>query len=144
MSHSLRYVLSLGLLVLLAACGRSNRVTVRHASATPGDAQGESLVFLTLENASDQTEVLTAVESDAAAQATLMLSLSVDRGREDEEITQPIPQVEIPPKAAFEMNPNGIFIQLSGLRQDLRPGDTIELTLHFQQAGNVKISVPVR
>ncbi len=130
--------------LLLAACSPSPPITVRTASASPAEAGGASTVLLILENNSNRTAYLTAVESDVAAQAALLMSLSVDRGREDEEITQSLAELEMLPGTAFEMSPNGIFIQLSGLKRALHPGDTIELILHFKQGGQMKVSVPVR
>lgn len=42
-----------------------------------------------------------------------------------------------------DMNTDDIHLMLIGLRQDLRDGDTFELTLDFEQAGSVTVTVPV-
>ncbi len=144
MKHLLRLIIALGGLMLLTACGASDKIDVRSATASPANAQGESIVLLILENQSSEADYLTAVETSVAAQAALMMSLTVDREEEDIEIVQPVPEMEILPKAAFEMSPHGIFIQLSGLKQALRAGDTFDITLHFKRAGKITIPVTVK
>jgi copper(I)-binding protein len=52
--------------------------------------------------------------------------------------------VEIAPGAPTVLEPGGLHIMLIGLRQKLAPGQTIALTLVFEQAGEVTVDVPVR
>jgi hypothetical protein len=42
-----------------------------------------------------------------------------------------------------DMGAEDLHVMLIGLRQDLRDGDQFELTLNFEQAGDVALTVPV-
>lgn len=144
MKHLHRWLLYLVLGVWLTACSNQDAILIRAARATPAEAQGDSVVLLVLENQGKDTDYLTAVETPIAAQAGLMMSLSVDREEEDIEIEQAVSELELLPHAPLEMSTNGIYIHLSGLKQPLRPGDTFDLVLHFRRAGKVNVSVQVQ
>ncbi len=51
--------------------------------------------------------------------------------------------LEIPARGTLEMKPGGYHIMLMGLQAPLKQGETLELTLVFERAGEVKVSVPV-
>lgn len=44
---------------------------------------------------------------------------------------------------SVDMGTDGYHVMLIGLRQDLRDGDSFELTLDFEHAGSVVVTVPV-
>lgn len=52
--------------------------------------------------------------------------------------------VQIPGGDPVEFKPGGLHIMLVDLNRDLKAGDTISLTMSFQNAGNVTIDVFVR
>lgn len=43
----------------------------------------------------------------------------------------------------LEMKPGGLHVMLMGLKAPLRPGTRLPLTLRFERAGNVQVSLPV-
>ena len=45
--------------------------------------------------------------------------------------------------ARIAMKPGGMHVMLMGLKAPLRPGTRLPLTLRFERAGNVQVSVPV-
>jgi hypothetical protein len=47
------------------------------------------------------------------------------------------------PNARIAMKPGGMHIMLMGLTAPLRPGTRLPLTLRFERAGNVQVSLPV-
>jgi periplasmic copper chaperone A len=57
---------------------------------------------------------------------------------------QPIARLEIPAGGSVELKPGSYHIMLIGLKQDLNAGDTIEITLTFEKAGELSLSVPVK
>lgn len=69
--------------------------------------------------------------SPAASGGTMMGMQQVDR-------------VEIPAGGTLELKPGSYHIMLIGLTQELKVGDTIELTLTFEKAGDVKVTAEVR
>jgi periplasmic copper chaperone A len=55
-----------------------------------------------------------------------------------------IPAIDIPAGGSVELAPGGLHIMLLDLVDDLAPGDRFELTLTFEGAGDVTITVEVR
>lgn len=56
---------------------------------------------------------------------------------------QQVMEIALPAGTAVELKPGGYHVMFIGLVNPLQTGDTIELTLTFQNAGEVTISVPV-
>jgi hypothetical protein len=46
--------------------------------------------------------------------------------------------------ALEEMKPGGHHIMLLGLKRDLKPGDTVTVTVTFEKAGMMTVEAPVR
>jgi len=57
---------------------------------------------------------------------------------------QPIKRLEIPAGGTVELKAGSYHIMMIGLKQDLKPGDTIEIILTFEKAGEVKVNAAVR
>jgi copper(I)-binding protein len=57
---------------------------------------------------------------------------------------QPVKRLEIPAGGSVELKSGSYHVMLIGLKKDLKAGDTIEITLTFEKAGKVTVSVPVR
>jgi periplasmic copper chaperone A len=54
-----------------------------------------------------------------------------------------IPGIEIKPGAKAELKPGGFHIMLLDLKQPLKVGDKIPMTLVFEKAGKIEVSVAV-
>lgn len=57
---------------------------------------------------------------------------------------RPVDAVEVPPGEAATLEPGGLHLMLLGLTTRLEEGQTIPLTLRFENAGEVTLEVPVR
>jgi periplasmic copper chaperone A len=57
---------------------------------------------------------------------------------------QPVARLEIPAGGSVELKPGSYHIMLIGLKQDLKVGDSIEITLKFETAGEIKVTAAVR
>lgn len=55
-----------------------------------------------------------------------------------------IERLEISAGGTVELKPGGYHLMLIGLNQELVVGETIELTLNFEKAGEVKVTAEVR
>ncbi|HQV56683.1 MAG TPA: copper chaperone PCu(A)C [Ilumatobacteraceae bacterium] len=55
-----------------------------------------------------------------------------------------IDSLDIPAGTAVELKPGGYHVMLIGLVKPLVAGSNVELTLTFEKAGDVKVTVPVR
>jgi copper(I)-binding protein len=151
-SPNMRVLLpSLGFL-LLVACGEKGEASkplvvdpwARPATVEIGDdgspTPANSAVYLTVRNPGPASEVLLGGATPAAGAVELHESLlegDVMRMREVEGL-------EVPGGEEAELRPGGLHLMLLGLRQSLAVGDTLTLTLFFQGADSLEISVPVR
>jgi copper(I)-binding protein len=52
--------------------------------------------------------------------------------------------LEIKPGQTVELKPGGYHVMFMGLKQQLKPGDTVKGTLEFAKAGKVEVVYPVR
>jgi copper(I)-binding protein len=57
---------------------------------------------------------------------------------------QPIARLDIPAGGSVELKPGSYHIMLIGLKQDLKVGDSIEITLKFEKVGEIKVTATVR
>ena len=57
---------------------------------------------------------------------------------------QKMDRLEIPAGGKVELKPGSYHVMLIGLTRELKAGETIEVTLTFEKAGDVKVSLPVR
>lgn len=51
--------------------------------------------------------------------------------------------VAIGPGTSVTLNPGGTHIMIAGLKQQLREGQTLPLTLEFEKAGKIELQVPI-
>lgn len=101
---------------------------------------GNGAVYGTLRNTGRERDALVAAASDAAA--TVELHETANDGGVMR--MRPLPRFEVPAGGALELKPGGRHIMLLGLRQDLRPGASVRVTLTFERQGPATIEVPVR
>ena len=57
---------------------------------------------------------------------------------------EPIARLEIPAGGTVQLAPGGYHIMLIGLTKDLNVGDTVQVTLKFEKAGDVTVTADVR
>ena len=57
---------------------------------------------------------------------------------------QPVDEITIDADTTLELKPGGYHVMLIGLKQDLKVGDTIPVTLEFEHSGEVKVTAEVR
>jgi copper(I)-binding protein len=110
-----------------------------YARATvPGQPAGAA--YVTIENTGRSTDKLVGATSPIAKSVEIH-SMSMDgnvmKMRE-------VPNIELKPSATVEMKPGqGNHLMLVGLNKPLKAGDSFPLTLTFEKAGKVDVSVKV-
>ncbi len=94
-----------------------------------------SAAYMKLSNSGDTPDKLLAVKSDAAGDAMLHES------RMEDGIMKMlhVDGIEIPAHGSAELKPLGFHVMLMGLKQPLKAGATLPLTLVFEKQGEVKI-----
>jgi copper(I)-binding protein len=107
--------------------------------ATIGDST-DSAAYMKIENAGDKPDRHVSVKSDGAEDAMLHES------RMEEGVMKMVhlpDGIEVPAHGAAELKPLGLHVMLMGLKQPLKDGATLPLTLTFANAGEVKVDAVV-
>lgn len=120
---------------LLIGAGGDHGAGQSHDAAT-----STSAVYMTLVNTGASADAIVAVASDAAEVVephSLALENNVARMR-------PVQRIEIPADGSVALKPGGFHLMLIGIKRDLRPGDTLNLTLTLQSGATLQVAVPVR
>ena len=110
------------------------------ARATPSGAK-TGAVYMTIDNKSDTADRLTGVSS-AVADKLQIHEMKVENGvMQMREISGGLP---IPADGSVVLKPGSYHVMLIGLKKPLTAGETFPLTLTFEKAGNISVTVPVQ
>ena len=101
---------------------------------------GNGAVYVTITNRSAEPDALVSATTDAAT--TVELHETVQEGGVMK--MRPRPKFEVAGGGRLEMKPGGYHIMLLGLKHDLKPGDTVSVTVTFEKAGRMTVEAPVR
>lgn len=134
---------SLALVLWLSACSNASRdpvITVTDAWARPSpmaERAGAAYMLITNDGAADQllsitTPLAAAVELHETKHADGMMAMS------------PLEALAIPANGQVELKPGGYHLMLVGLTRELQAGDTLTLTLKFEQTGELVVMAEVR
>ena len=97
--------------------------------------------FLTIRNTGTNDDRLGSVQSDAAKKVELHSNIAGENG-----VMRMVPiegGISIPAGQEHQLKRGGDHVMLMGLVQPLADGDTISVTLSFEQAGDVTVEIPV-
>jgi copper(I)-binding protein len=114
-----------------------------HMMGTPGSEMsmgmtGTGVVYMTIANTGEDDDALVGASTDRA-QAVEVHETSVK-----DDVGSMLPHegpLVIPAGESVSVEPAGLHIMLVNLNEDIRLGDTFELTLEFEHAGDVTIPV---
>ena len=110
------------------------------ARATPAGAS-TGAVYLTITNKSHDADRLLSASSDVADKLQFHEMKVVNGIMEMREITGGLP---VAANGSVVLKPGSYHVMLIGLKKPLKADETIPLTLDFEKAGKVSITVPVR
>jgi hypothetical protein len=116
-------------------------ITIQDAwtRATPGNAR-TAAVYFTAINRGSESDRITSASSPASDRAEMHTNIhdgDIMRMRR-------VISVDVPAGGRAEFKPNGFHVMLTGLKGPLKAGDKVPLTLHFDRAGDMTITVTVR
>lgn len=101
-----------------------------------------SAAYGLLINLTDEDDTLVSASTDAAATVELHeMSMTADGVMQMRPVEGGFP---VAAHNYFTLQPGGFHIMLMGLTRELTPGSMLDLTLVFEHAGEVALSVPVR
>jgi len=124
------------------AFAQNASIQVEHpwSRATPTGAS-TGAVYLTITNNSHDTDRLLGGSSDVAGKLQIHEMKVVNGTMEMREVSGGLP---VPAGGSVVLKPGSYHIMLIGLNKPLKAGETIPLTLDFEKAGKVSITVPIR
>jgi hypothetical protein len=99
-----------------------------------------SAAYMVLQNMSDTPDALIAANTDVAETVELHTVVMEDNVM----MMRPVEQIDIPASGETELRPGGFHVMLLGINQDLAEGETVDLTLTFENAGDISVTAPVR
>jgi copper(I)-binding protein len=145
MSHLTRR--ALGALILTLPAGAvlaRNDVTkgdiaIGHPWTRAAGANANGAGFMTLKNNGAAGDRLISAASPAAR--VVELHTHIREG--DVMRMRPVADIPIPPGQTVHLRPGGLHIMLIGLTEPLRQGATVPLTLRFERAGEVQVTLGV-
>ncbi len=108
------------------------------AGTMAGDAN--SVVYLTITNRGDGRDRLSGVTSDVSEAVELHYT-AIENNVASMSMVR---TVDLPKHGTVRFSPGGYHLVLVRMRRDLRPGDTVNLSLTFERAGVVSVAVVVR
>ena len=119
---------------------RADPLRIDHpfARATPPGAKSGA-VFLTVLNGGSETDRLLRASTPIAG-GVILHQMAVEDGVMK---MRAVPSLSVIPGGRLELKPNGYHLMLIDLKQPLKLGEKFPLTLSFERAGSVLISVPV-
>jgi periplasmic copper chaperone A len=95
--------------------------------------------FMAIENRGKDGDRLVGVTSSAAATAQLH-EMAMDGAVMT---MRPVQGIDLKPGATVQLRPGSYHVMLEGLKQPLKQGDEIPLTLTFEKSGSIDVSVKV-
>jgi copper(I)-binding protein len=118
---------------------KAGSIEIEHAWARPS-ATATGAIYLEIDNKGSAPDRLVAASTSAAGKAELhthIMDGNIARMR-------PVDAIEVTPGSATVLRPGGLHIMLIGLKAPLKEGDKVALTLTFEKAGKVDVTVPVQ
>ncbi len=130
------------LLAGLAACTAepASELNIQDPWARPAVMGGNAAVYFTLVNKGNVSDALVGASSDAAETA----GLHETRMEGDIISMAPMSRIEVPAGGRTELKPGGLHVMLVELKQDISPGDTVSVTLRFENSDEITVEAEVR
>jgi len=139
-------VVSIMVLILVSACGpkpvpvvSQNGIEVYAPTARAVNASETTAAYMLVKNTGSEPDMLLTAACDTANMVEVMntqmegdmMSMSETKG------------IEIPAGASVELKSGSYHIMLMDLKEDLKAGGTVSVTLVFEKAGTIVVEVPV-
>jgi copper(I)-binding protein len=99
-----------------------------------------SALYFTIENEGETADTLFKVESDLAERIEIHETYSSG----DVMGMREVGMIVVEARSSFELKPGAHHIMLMKLKQDLKSDEKGDFTLHFKEAGEIKITAVVK
>ena len=132
-------------MLFLSACGAKGAegtgVEAKDFWTRAALKDGNGAAYMILQNHTSEDVALIGASSDAAMAVEIHLS-AVDAAGTMQMTKQE--SVTVPANGELELKPGSYHVMMMGLKQDLKAGDKISLTLHFKNYEDITLTVPVQ
>lgn len=126
--------------IFLTACTPKEGIEVRDAW-TRAAAQGENgAVYFVIHNYSETDDALVRISTEVAEAVEFHESEMVH----DVMQMRMVHSVPLASGEDVKFAPGGLHIMLVNLREELKVGERVDITLHFQNIPDISLSVPVQ
>jgi copper(I)-binding protein len=129
-----------GILLLSACSAKSTDIEVHDPWARMALKHENTAIYLIIHNHSDSLDEIIGASSEIADLVEIHKTEEDANGMMQMNLQSSVP---LPVNAEISFQPGGLHIMLTGLKQDLKVGDTISITLHFKTHADMVLSVPV-
>jgi periplasmic copper chaperone A len=134
------FILVVAGIMLLSACGASEGIKISDAWARTATKGTNSAVYFVIQNHNADADELIGASTNIANAAEVHES----RMEGDVMTMNHMDSVTLDPSVKVEFMPGGLHIMLIGLKQDLKAGDQVEVTLHFKNNSDLIVKATVR
>ena len=136
-----RMVTLIGMLVsciVTVAIAQTATIAVDHPWARASNAK-TGAVYMSIKNTGPADDRLLAAASPVADQLQLHIEIN-DNGVMK---MRPVPAIDVKANSEATLKPGGMHVMLIGLKQPLKEGQSFPLTLTFEKAGKIDVTVVV-
>ena len=130
----------IAVIFVLSGCNAATGIEISQAWARPALQGNNGAVYFLLQNHSAFSDELTGASADIAESATLHES----KMEGDVMQMRPVTTLPIGGKESIAFAPGSYHVMLAGLKQELKAGDEIQITLHFKNHEDILLAVPVQ
>ena len=117
----------------------ARRAPMLEGAAAQGGS-GNGAVYVTLDNTGRAPDALVGAASDAA-RAVEVHETVLESGMA---MMRPVGKIDVPAGKTVELKPGGYHLMLVDLKRALKPGEVVNVTLSFREAGKVPVTATVR
>jgi copper(I)-binding protein len=121
-----------------AASAESASVQVDHPWSRASTGR-TGAVYMTIKNSGASDDKLVAAASPVAGKVELHIEM-MDNGVMK---MRPLPSIDVKANGETMLKPGGMHVMLIGLKHPLKQGETFPLTLTFEKAGKVDVTVTI-
>lgn len=136
----IRAILAAAALIAHPALAGDVSIGGAYARAVPEGARA-SAAYMTIANVGAVDDRLIAARTYAARRVELHTHIMEDGVARMREVEGGIPA---PAGETVALEPGGLHVMMMGLTRQLREGESVDLTLVFEQAGEIAVTAPIR
>jgi copper(I)-binding protein len=140
MMHRRTLLAAACLLAMPAAAQQAGEIVVTRAWTRAAGQNGTGAGFLSIANRGTAADRLVGASSPIARVTEIHTHI-----REGDILRmRPVAAVELPPGETVTLQPGGFHLMLIGLKEPLIQGQTVPVTLRFERAGEVEVTLAIQ